>query len=64
MKHSDTILIAVGLALLAFVASRVGWIPLLPQLMTASLAIPVLVSVSFVRLVLQTHAWHALPTIP
>jgi hypothetical protein len=58
MKRSHTILIVVGLGLFAFVASRVGWIPLLHQLMTASLAIPVLVSFSFLRLVLQTHAWR------
>ncbi len=58
MKRSDTILIVVGLGLFAFVASRIGWIPLLHQLMTASLAIPVLVSISFLRLVLQTHAWR------
>ncbi len=43
MKRSDTILIVVGLGLFAFVASRIGWIALLHQLMTASLAIPVLV---------------------
>ncbi len=58
MKRSDTILIVVGLGLFASVASRIGWIPLLHQLMTVSLAIPVLVSVSFLRLVLQTHAWR------
>jgi hypothetical protein len=58
MKRSDTILIVVGLALFAFVASRIGWIPLVHQLMKASLAIPVLVSVSFLRLVLQTHSWR------
>ena len=58
MKRSDTILIVVGLGLFGFVASRIGWIPLLHQLMTASLAIPVLVSISFLRLLLQTHAWR------
>ena len=56
MKRSDTILIVVGLGLFAFVASRIGWIPLLHQLMTASPAIPVFVSVNFLRIVLQTHA--------
>jgi len=58
MKRSDAILMVVGLGLLGFVASRVGWIPLLHELMKVSLAIPVLVSVSFLRLVLQTHAWR------
>jgi hypothetical protein len=58
MKRSDTILIAVGLGLFAFVASRIGWTALLHQLMTASLAMPVVVSISFLRLVLQTHAWR------
>jgi hypothetical protein len=58
MKRSDTILIALGLGLFAFVASRIGWSALAHQLMTASLAIPVLVSISFLRLLLQTHAWR------
>jgi lysylphosphatidylglycerol synthase-like protein len=58
MKRSDAILIAAGLGLFAFVASRIGWTGLLHQLMTASLAIPVLVSVSFLRLLLQTRAWR------
>ena len=56
MKRGDTILMVVGLALFACVASRVGWIPFLHQLTIAPLAMPVLVSVSFLRLVLQTHA--------
>jgi len=58
MKRSDAILTAAGLGLFAFVASRIGWAGLLHQLMTASLAIPVLVSVSFLRLLLQTQAWR------
>jgi len=58
MKKTDTILTAVGLGLFAFVASRIGWNGLLHQLKLASLAVPVLVSISFVRLLLQTQAWR------
>jgi hypothetical protein len=58
MKRCDTILIVAGFGLLAFVASRIGWTAVVHQLMTASRAIPVLVAVSFMRLVLQTHAWR------
>lgn len=58
MKRSDTILVAAGLGLFAFVASRIGWTALFHQLVTASVAIPVLVFVSFLRLLLQTHAWR------
>jgi len=58
MKRSDAILITAGLGLFAFVASRIGWSALVHQLMTASLAIPLLVSISFLRLLLQTHAWR------
>jgi hypothetical protein len=58
MKRSDAILFTAGLGLFAFVASRIGWSGLVHQLMTASLAIPLLVSISFLRLLLQTHAWR------
>lgn len=58
MKRIDTILVAAGLALFAFVASRIGWTALVHQLMTASPAIPVLVIFSFLRLLLQTYAWR------
>jgi hypothetical protein len=54
MKRTDAILtVAVGLGLFAFVASRIGWNGLLHQLKLASLAVPVLVSISFV-----TQAWR------
>jgi hypothetical protein len=58
MKRSDAILIAAGLGLFAFVASRIGWSALVHQLMIAWLAIPVVVSISFLRFLLQTHAWR------
>jgi Lysylphosphatidylglycerol synthase TM region len=58
MKRSDAILIAAGLGLFAFVASRIGWSALVHQLMIAWLAIPALVSISLLRLLLQTHAWR------
>ena len=58
MKRSHTILVAAGLGLFAFVASRIGWTALFHQLITASLAIPVVVFVSFLRLLLQTQAWR------
>ena len=58
MKRTDAILTAVGLGLFAFVASRIGWAGLFHQLKMASLAMPVLVSVSFLRLLLQTQAWR------
>ena len=58
MKRSDTIFVAAGLGLFAFVASRIGWSELAHQLIAASFAIPVLASVSLLRLLLQTHAWR------
>jgi hypothetical protein len=58
MKRSDAILIAAGLGLFAFVASRIDWSALVHQLMIAWLAISALVSISFLRLLLQTHAWR------
>jgi Lysylphosphatidylglycerol synthase TM region len=58
MKRSDTILVAAGLGLFALVASRIGWTGLFHQLITASLAIPVVVFLSFSRLLLQTQAWR------
>lgn len=58
MKRSDAIFVAAGLGLFAFVASRIGWTALFHQLITASLAIPLLAFVSFLRLLLQTHAWR------
>jgi hypothetical protein len=58
MKKTDTIMTAVGFGLFAFVASRIGWNGLLHQLRLASLAVPALVSISVVRLLLQTQAWR------
>jgi len=58
MKRIDAILIVAGLGLFAVVASRIGWTGFFHQLKIASLAVPVLVGVSFLRLVLQTHAWR------
>jgi hypothetical protein len=58
MRRSDTILIVIGLGLFAFVASHIGWAALGHQLLSASLAIPVLVFISLLRLVLQTQAWR------
>jgi len=58
MKRSETILVGIGLGLLAIVASRIGWATLFRQLKTAWLAIPVLVALSLLRLVLQTHSWR------
>src|SRR5262249_4015666 len=58
MKRSEVIFAVVGLSLFGFVASRVGWTPLVHQLASASLAIPILIVISFLRLLLQTHAWH------
>jgi hypothetical protein len=49
MKHSDTIFVAAGLGLFAFVASPFGGNMLRQQLKTASLAIPLPVSIRFPR---------------
>ena len=58
MKRSETILVGVGLGLLAIVASRIGWAAVFLQLKTAWLAIPILVGLSLLRLLLQTHSWR------
>jgi hypothetical protein len=58
MKRSEVIFAVIGLSLFGFVASRIGWTPLVHQLASASLAIPILICISLLRLLLQTHAWR------
>jgi hypothetical protein len=57
MKKSETLFGVIGLALFGLVASKIGWGTLAQQLKAAWPAIPVLVTLSFLRLLLQTRSW-------
>lgn len=51
------LLAGVGLALFAFVAGRIGTGALVRAIATVRMGLPVIVALSFVRLVLQTKSW-------
>ena len=46
-----------GLALLAFVASRIGTDALVREIAIVRVGLPIIVVLSFLRLVLQTRSW-------
>ena len=58
MKKTEAILVAVGLALFAFVASKIGWRSVVDQLSAAWPAVPALAALSLLRLLLQTNSWR------
>ena len=57
MKKIDVTLGAVGVGLLLFVGSRIGWTHVLSQLSLVWVALPFVLVLSLVRLVLQTASW-------
>ena len=57
MKRTEVILVAIGLGLFAFVASKIGWRSVVDQLSAAWPAVPALAALSFLRLLLQTRSW-------
>ncbi len=57
MKRIELLLGASGLALLAFVAARVGWADLIHQLEAVRAGLLILITLSFARLALQTISW-------
>jgi hypothetical protein len=60
MKKSRHLLLAlIGAALFAWVIARVGLPPILQQVRAMSIALPILLTLSVCRLLLQTTAWSA-----
>ena len=57
MKKFDVILAAVGVGLLVYVGSRIGWSHVLHELRLVWVALPCVLLLSLVRLVLQTTSW-------
>jgi len=57
LKRVETIIVVVGLGLFAVVMSKIGWTAALTELRRIWIAIPLLIALSLVRLLLQTHAW-------
>jgi len=57
VKRLETFLVAAGLGLFVFVATKIGWGTILHQLRTVWVALPILVGLSVVRLLLQTQSW-------
>ncbi|MBV9036917.1 MAG: flippase-like domain-containing protein [Acidobacteriaceae bacterium] len=57
MKRWDAPLAAVGLALFAFAAGRIGWGAILRAIEEAGTAVAIIIGLSLVRLVLQTRSW-------
>jgi len=53
----NTILTIAGFALFAFVAAKIGWGDVVPQLRAVSLGLPLILVLSLLRLFLQTSAW-------
>lgn len=58
-KKIESVLAAAGIALLAFVVSKIGWSPALSALKQVWVAVPLLIGLSIIRLLLQTQAWRA-----
>jgi hypothetical protein len=57
IKLRDVLLAVTGLALLAFVAGRIGTEALVREIAIIRVGLPIIVVLSFVRLVLQTRSW-------
>jgi hypothetical protein len=56
-RKKDALLAAGGLVLFAFAAGRIGWGAVLRALEDARTSVAIIVSLSLVRLILQTHSW-------
>ena len=57
IRRWDVLLAAAGLALFAFVAGRIGWAAVVRAMVEARTAVAIIISLSLVRLILQTHSW-------
>jgi hypothetical protein len=57
IKLRDVLLAVTGLALLAFVAGRIGTEALVREIAVVRVGLPIIVVLSFLRLVLQTRSW-------
>jgi len=57
IKLRDVLLAVTGLALLAFVAGRIGTDALVREIAVVRVGLPIIVVLSFFRLVLQTRSW-------
>lgn len=58
IRLRDIVLAVTGLALFAFVAGRIGGHALLRQIIAVRVGLPIIIALSFVRLVLQTKSWR------
>jgi hypothetical protein len=57
IKKRDALFAAIGLALFAFAAGRIGWGAVIRAIEGARTAVAIILGLSLVRLVLQTHSW-------
>ena len=57
IRKRDALLGAAGLLLFAFVAGRIGWGAVIRAIEEARTAVAVILGLSVVRLMLQTHSW-------
>ena len=57
IRLRDVLLAVAGLALLAFVAGRIGTDALVREIAIVRVGLPIIVVLSFLRLVLQTRSW-------
>ncbi len=53
----NTLLAVAGLAVFAFLVTKIGWVDVVPNMKAIWMGLPVIVSLSFFRLVLQTTSW-------
>lgn len=59
MKRTNTVLAVAGAVLLAIVGTRIGWFNVVRQLQAVRLGMLILIGLSILRLILQTHAWSS-----
>jgi lysylphosphatidylglycerol synthase-like protein len=57
IRKRDALLAAAGLILFAFAAGRIGWGTVLRAIEEARTAVAVILALSLIRLILQTHSW-------
>ena len=58
IKRRDLLLTGAGLALFAFVASRIGRDTLVREIEAVGIGLPIIVGLSLMRLGLQTRSWR------
>jgi hypothetical protein len=57
IRKSNAVLAVAGLALFAFTAERIGWGTVIRAIVEARTAVVIIVGLSLIRLVLQSHSW-------